>query len=251
MSAAPHIPLTEFARNHGAARVPASSRVTAGVLTSLLYALFALLLGQQSLWTPPVTRMPEVTAFLPLDRPHQRIVPLPLPSLAHFIRPHLETVAPPAFTVASVAPAPLPASAARASPVMGGAPAGSGMNGTASANGGNGNPPAGCYDADWGRAVSERVRKFYFYPGDARARHTTGLVMVHFVVRRDGWLDTLDIGKSSGAKVLDKAAYDIVRTALPLPAFPDRMHLDRIDLQLPVTFGVPGLGLKPSAGDCG
>jgi protein TonB len=257
MSAARQVPLAEFSRDHKPIRVPMSSRATAGVLTSILYALFALLLWRQpTLWSPPDTQIGEVTATLLPDRPHRKIVPLPPPFLAHLIRPHPETIAPPTFTVASaapVAPAQLPASAAQSSPIEGGVPAGNDKTGAAaSANGsnGNGNALAGCYDADWGRAVTERIRPFFYYPGAARARHATGVVMVDFVVRRNGWLDGVEIGKSSGDWALDKAAYEIVRGAQPLPVFSARMHLDRIDLELPVNFGVPGLDLKPTVGDC-
>lgn len=256
MSAAHQVPPAEFSRDRKPIRVAMSSRVTASVLTSLLYALFALLIWQQTL-SSPESQIAEVTAILLPERPHKQIVPPAPPFLAHFIRPRLETIAPPAFTVASaapVAPAQLPASAAKSSPTEGGVPAGTGETGAApSADGSNGNGDAlaGCYDGKWGRAVTERVGQFFHYPGAARARHATGVVMVDFVVRRNGWLDKVEIAQSSGDWALDQAAYDMVRNAQPLPAFSARMHLDRIDLELPVNFGVLGLHLKPSAGDCG
>ena len=194
MSVTRRAPLAEFSRDHKPTHVPMSSRVTAGVLTSILYALFAFLLWrQQTLWSPPDRQITEVTATLLPDRPHRKIAPPPPPFLAHLIRPHQETIAPPTFTVASaapVSPAQLPASAAKHSPIEGGVPAGDGKTGAAtSANGsnGNGNALAGCYDADWGRAVTERIRPFFYYPGAARARHATGVVMVDFIVRRNGW----------------------------------------------------------------
>jgi protein TonB len=100
------------------------------------------------------------------------------------------------------------------------------------------------------RSVTEHVRQFFYYPGAARAQHATGVTMVHFIVRRDGRLDMLEVGKSSGDWALDDAAYNMVRKAQPLPAIPDRMHTDRIDGVLPIIFGIPGLHLIPSAGNC-
>ena len=78
----------------------------------------------------------------------------------------------------------------------------------------------------------------------------SGVVMVRFVVHRDGHLSTLEIGKSSGAEILDKAAYDIVHSAEPLPPIPDRMHVERIDGQLAINFGVRNFNGAPTIGHC-
>lgn len=252
MSTAPLIPLSEFSRNHQAFPVPVSSRAAACLLTSLLYLLFAFLLLQQALRAPPETQTVEATAILLPDTPKRKLAPLPPPFLAHLIRPKVEAIAPPTFTIALAGPvgrAQLPASAAKTSPNDGGVPAGTGAQGAgASANGSNGNGDglAGCFDEAWGGSVTERVGRFFYYPDAARAKHATGWVMVHFIVRSDGLLRLLEIGKSSGNQALDDAAFDIVRRAQPLPRMPDRMHPDWIDLQLPVNFGVPDLHLNPA-----
>ena len=244
MNAAPQMPLADFSRDHQPARIRPSSRAAACVLTSVIYALFTLLLWHQSLWVPPDTQTFETTAILLPDTRHKKLVPLPPPFLAHLIRPHPETIAPPTFTIASaapVAPAQLPASAAKTSPIEGGVPAGTGAKGAGdSANGssGNGNALAGCFDAVWARSVTDHVRPFFYYPGAARAQHATGVVMVDFVALRDGRLDKLEIGKSSGDWALDDAAYNIVRKAQPMPAISEHMHLKRIEVVLPIDFGL-------------
>lgn len=248
--------LAEFSHGHQPVRVAPSSRVIAGVLTAILYALFALFLWQQTLWVRPDSmQTTETTALLLPDTPHKKIVPPPPPFLAHLIKPRPETIAPPTFTIAAaapVAPALLPASAATTSPIAGGAPAGTGATGQAvSANGDNGNGAtlAGCLDPVWMRAVTDRVGRFYHYPEAAAVRRATGLVMVHFIVRRDGVLDLLEIGKSSGDNALDDAAYNMVRNAQPLPAIPDRMHTDRVNGLLPIGFGTNVI-LNPTVGNC-
>jgi len=170
------------------------------------------------------------------------IEPLP-PFLAHLIKPHAEKAALPSFTIASGAPpqAPAPlAATTKTSPMLGGTSGNGPMGQAASGNGtgGNGAGLAGCIDPIWMRAVSERVRQFFYYPEDALAVHKTGVAILHFGVRRNGQIDRLEIARSSGDPELDQAALDIMRKAQPLPPIPERMHTERVDGQLPINFGV-------------
>ena len=116
--------------------------------------------------------------------------------------------------------------------------------------GGNGAGLSGCLDPVWMRAVTERVRQFFYYPQGALATRTAGVVTMHFSVRRNGQIDRLQIRKSSGNEGLDKAATDIMRKAQPLPPIPDRMHTDRVDGDLPINFGVRSFKDGASAGSC-
>jgi protein TonB len=250
-------PLSEF--SHGTPPAPAdtSSRVTAGLLTAFLYALFALLVWRASLSPPTNPTKPQIVAALLADVPRKRVVePLP-PVFAHLVRPRPERPAPPVFTIASgappQAPAPLPASAAKSSPLAGGTAGNGPMGQAASANGtnGNGGTLAGCLDPVWMRAVSERVRQFFYYPGPALALRTTGVVTMHFAVSRNGQIDKLQVSRTSGDDGLDKAAIDIMRKAQPLPPIPDRMHADRVDGELPINFGVRSFDARPNTGNCG
>ncbi|HET7086580.1 MAG TPA: energy transducer TonB [Rhizomicrobium sp.] len=230
--------------------------MTGGLLTALLYALFALLVWRASLAPRSSPVESEIVATLLPDVPKKRAVePLP-PFLAHLIRPRAEKPAPPVFTIASgappQAPAPLPASAAKTSPMPGGTSGNGPMGQAASGNGtgGNGAGLAGCLDPAWLRAVTERVRQFFYYPDAALAVHSTGVVMMHFSVHRDGQIDRLKISRSSGNDGLDKAATDIMRKAQPLPPIPDRMHTDRVEGDLPINFGVRSFNGGASAGNC-
>jgi protein TonB len=100
------------------------------------------------------------------------------------------------------------------------------------------------------RAVSERVRQFFHYPPEALAVRKTGVVMVHFVVRRDGQIERLQIGKSSGDAGLDKAAMDILQKTQTLPPIPDRMRADRVEGDLPINFGVRSFSGSGTTGTC-
>ena len=175
---------------------------------------------------------------MPRKRPRE-----PLPPF-HLVQPRAEK---PAAPVITIAPAPLTASAAETSPLPGGSSGAGAGNGT----GGNGGASGECLDAVWMHAVNERVRQFFTYPAAALAVRRTGLVMVHFAVRRNGQIEGLKISKSSGDAGLDKAALDIMQKAQPLPPIPDRMHTDRVDGELPINFGVRSFNGSGTTGTCG
>jgi TonB family protein len=136
--------------------------------------------------------------------------------------------------------------------MAGGAPAGTAMGTGLSANGTNGNGIglSGCFDAVWARSVRDHIGRFFFYPVRAWREHATGAVMVHMTVRRNGKLNKLDVLESSGNTILDKAATDIVRNAVPLPRIPYRMHVDQVDAKMLIAFGPPVTD-HPTADSCG
>ena len=248
--------LSEFSRRTQPAGPDTSNRVTAGLLTAFFYGLFALLVWRAFLGAPTGTTRFEIVATLLPDAPTKRIVePLP-PFTAQLIKPRAERPAPPVFTIVSgappQAPAPLAASAAKSSPMTGGTAGNGTLGQAASGNGtnGNGGALAGCLDPVWMRAVAERVGQFFYYPGPALALRTTGVVTMRFGVRRNGQIDRLEIRKSSGDDGLDKAATDILRKAQPLPPIPDRMHVDRVDGDLPINFGVRNFTGAAATGYC-
>jgi protein TonB len=250
------VPLSEFSHHHGPVHADNDSRIIAGLLTAALYVLFAFLAWLSWSHGPMPAERAEIIASLLPDVPTKRAVePLP-PFLAHLTKPRAEKAALPVFTIASgappQAPAPLAASAAKTSPMLGGTSGNGPMGQAASGNGtgGNGSGLAGCIDPVWMRAVTERVRQFFYYPDAALAVHKTGLVMMHFDVRRNGQIDRLSISKSSGDEGLDKAATDIMQKAQPLPPIPDRMHTDRVVGDLPINFGVRSFSGGASAGNC-
>jgi len=252
MNAAPDasftLTLAEFSRGHRLPPAQFSDRAAAFVLTAAIGGLFVLFATHRSLWMTPERPAPsEIVAELERDQPHKRVIPPPPPEfLAHLIRPRAEKPAAPVFTVASEtlpAPALLPASAAKTSPLAGGTPAGNGTGPqSVSGNGtnGNGNGLSGCWDAIWARSVRDRVRPFFYYPRRARAQHVSGVVMVRLTIKRDGMLEAEDIYKSSGDSSLDEAAYDMVKKAQPLPRLPDHMHLDKVVGLFPIAFGTVG-----------
>src|ERR1700758_4203904 len=98
------VPLSEFSRPHGPEGADTRSRMIAGLLTGLLYVVFALLAWWSLTHMPAPAVTAEITASVLPDVPTKRALePLP-PLLAHLIRPRAEKPAPPVFTIASGAP---------------------------------------------------------------------------------------------------------------------------------------------------
>lgn len=79
------------------------------------------------------------------------------------------------------------------------------------------------YEEDW-RAKIERVGTLN-YPAEARGK-LYGTLRLTVTIRPDGTVDTIDLDRSSGLKVLDKAAFRIVQMAAPFAVFPPDIRKD-------------------------
>jgi protein TonB len=231
----------------------------AAALTAALYGLITLMAVHPSIWTVPRHRPPlEIIAKLVIVPVQKTILLIPPKFPTHLVKPPAQTASPPVFIIASDTPPPqatapppaAPSLSLISAPVASGAPAGSGNGQGGTANGVSGTALSGCFDAVWGKAVSDRIGKFYFYPPSERRRQITGVAFVHIGVNRYGRLALLKINKSSGVRALDNAALGMVRQAVPLPWIPKRMHLSQVDVELPVAFGKPDPSLTPTPGSC-
>ena len=79
------------------------------------------------------------------------------------------------------------------------------------------------YEEDW-RAKIERVGTVN-YPPEARGK-LYGMLQLTVTIRPDGSVDSVELNKSSGLKVLDAAAHRIVQMAAPFAAFPADIRKD-------------------------
>ena len=79
------------------------------------------------------------------------------------------------------------------------------------------------YEEDW-RIKIERVGTLN-YPEAARGKHY-GSLRLTVTIRPDGTVESIELDRSSGLKVLDAAAYKIVRMATPFAAFPANIRRD-------------------------
>lgn len=242
--------LADFAPGRPQSDARTSTRVTGAALTVCVYGCLALLaLLPSPISQPNLPVLKTITILLP--SPPRTRTERTAPFLAPLIRPRAENIAPPDFTVASAAPpapAPLPAIEPLSTPLLGGRPSGSGASaGSANGTNGDGDAVSGCFDAAWAQAVTNRISQFY---RPRSLRGATGIVMMDFTVRRSGWVEDVEVGKSSGNDRIDRVAYEMVRRAVPLPRIPDRMHTDQARVELPMNFGVEGAIFQPSPNTC-
>ena len=79
------------------------------------------------------------------------------------------------------------------------------------------------YEEDW-RVKVERVGTLN-YPAEARGKHY-GHLRLTVTIRPDGTVESIELDRSSGLKVLDAAAFKIVRMATPFAAFPADIRRD-------------------------
>jgi protein TonB len=79
------------------------------------------------------------------------------------------------------------------------------------------------YEEDW-RAKIERVGTVN-YPAEARGK-IYGNLRLTVTIRPDGSVESIELDRSSGLKVLDAAAFKIVRMATPFAAFPPDIRRD-------------------------
>ena len=80
------------------------------------------------------------------------------------------------------------------------------------------------YVDNW-RLKIERVGNLN-YPEEARQRKIYGALQLTVGIKADGEVDSVEINRSSGQKVLDQAAVRIVRLAAPFDRFPDAIRTD-------------------------
>ena len=79
------------------------------------------------------------------------------------------------------------------------------------------------YEEDW-RAKVERLGTLN-YPAEARGR-VYGNLRLTVTIRPDGSVQTVELDRSSGLKVLDAAAFKIVKMAAPFAVFPPDIRRD-------------------------
>jgi len=79
------------------------------------------------------------------------------------------------------------------------------------------------YEEDW-RVKIERIGTLN-YPPEARGKHY-GNLRLTVTIRPDGSVESIELDRSSGLKVLDAAAFKIVRMATPFGAFPPEIRRD-------------------------
>src|SRR4051812_15561284 len=74
------------------------------------------------------------------------------------------------------------------------------------------------------------------YPEEAKARRLYGSLQLTVAIKADGEVESVEVNRSSGHKVLDQAAIRIVRLAAPFERFPDNIRADTDILHITRTW---------------
>lgn len=100
------------------------------------------------------------------------------------------------------------------------------------------------FDAKYLNEWSEKIEQLGSrnYPKEALSRRITGNLRLSVVINPDGTIYEINILQSSGQRLLDDAARQIVRLAAPFSAFPPeiRKHTDRLQIIRTWNFEISG-----------
>ncbi len=88
-------------------------------------------------------------------------------------------------------------------------------------------------------ALAREVRRYKRYPAQAIEAGWVGTVELRVSVRSGGIAQTAELARASGHPVLDEAALEMVRRALPATAIPPALQGQAFAIGLPVVFELP------------
>jgi periplasmic protein TonB len=101
------------------------------------------------------------------------------------------------------------------------------------------------YLHEWSTRIEQVGNKNY--PQEALSRRITGNLRLSVIINPDGTIHEIEILQSSGHRVLDNAAREIVRLAAPFAAFPPEIRQQADRLQIIRTWNFEINGLSTSA----
>jgi len=90
------------------------------------------------------------------------------------------------------------------------------------------------YVDSWRQRI-ERVGNLN-YPEEAKTRKLYGSLQLTVAIKANGEVETVEVNRSSGHRILDQAAIRIVRLAAPFPPFPDNIRVDTDILHITRTW---------------
>ena len=88
------------------------------------------------------------------------------------------------------------------------------------------------------RIVRRKIESSKKYPIAAQSAGIEGRVVVRMTLLKDGRLEKAEIAKSSGHEILDKAALQSVRGAVPFPPIPDKVRRNELQMSITLVFRI-------------
>jgi TonB family protein len=89
-------------------------------------------------------------------------------------------------------------------------------------------------------SIKKLINSHKIYPRIARRKGIEGVVMVSFVILRNGLLKDIRLITSSNYEILDKAALETINNANPFLPFPDSIDKKELWLKLALSFRLDG-----------
>lgn len=91
---------------------------------------------------------------------------------------------------------------------------------------------------NFARVVRKKIESCKKYPVAAQAARVEGRTGVKITILKDGRLKKVEVVKSSGRKILDRAAVQSVRDAAPFPPIPEKLRKDEIEMSITLVFKI-------------
>ena len=96
---------------------------------------------------------------------------------------------------------------------------------------------------DYFEKIRRRIRENWIYPREAGERGIGGQLLIEFGIRKDGWLQFVDLKRSSGVPVLDQYALNALKLAQPFPPVPDSVAKSTLGIAGIFTYQIVDTGL--------
>jgi protein TonB len=88
----------------------------------------------------------------------------------------------------------------------------------------------------WQARLFRHIARFRTYPQAARTAHATGDSLLAFTLARNGTVSSVRVVASSGHRLLDEAAVEVLRRASPMPPLPPEVPGQSLSLTIPMRF---------------
>ncbi len=91
---------------------------------------------------------------------------------------------------------------------------------------------------NFARVVRRKIESSKKYPVSAQKAGIEGRTSVKMVILKDGRLKKVELVKSSGRGILDRAARQSVRDAAPFPPIPQKIRRDELKMSITLVFKI-------------
>jgi len=96
---------------------------------------------------------------------------------------------------------------------------------------------------DYFEQIRRRIKENWIYPHEAGDRGIGGQLVIEFAIRKDGWLQFVDLKRSSGVPILDQYALNALKLAQPFPPIPDSVSKGSLPVAGIFTYQIVDAGL--------